>query len=134
LLDFNTSNLSFGFWKISFQHKLHPESRNRNTVPKLAFSLPEISEEGLFVNESATPDELGLSPDEACAADQLSINARLTKAENRMYVDGDVIGIFERECVRCPKEYAVFSRVPFSVDYDVGEFKRKRPVTDAGHL
>jgi uncharacterized protein len=92
-------------------------------MPKLIFSFPEIPEEGLLVKERATTDELGLLPDEARAADPLSINARVTKSGNRIYVDGDVTGTFERECVRCLKEYTVFTRVPFSVVYKLGDLK-----------
>ena len=92
-------------------------------MPKLIFSFAEIPADGLLVKERATTDELGLLPDEARTAEPLSINARVTKSENEMYVDGEVTGTFERECVRCLTEYAAFTRVPFSVIYTLGDLK-----------
>jgi uncharacterized protein len=79
--------------------------------------LTDIPDEGLTLESEVLPEEMALSVADAQVKDSLSVAAELYKAGKIVAVRGSVAGTFVRQCVRCLKEYEVFVRVPFSVEY-----------------
>lgn len=83
--------------------------------------LADIPEEGLTVDSQVLPEEIALSLNDAQVRGLLSVGAELDKVGTIVAVRGAVAGTFLRQCVRCLKEYDVFVRVPFSVQYHQGD-------------
>jgi uncharacterized protein len=79
--------------------------------------LNEIPADGLHLECEVQPDELALSPDDACTRDGLSLSADLMKAGAAVHVTGRLHGVIIRECVRCLKEYDDALDLPLFAEY-----------------
>jgi len=67
--------------------------------------LADITADGLSLVGEVTPEELGLTEDDAVVLGPLAVSLDLTNIEGLVAVTGVLEGTIVRECVRCLKEY-----------------------------
>jgi len=79
--------------------------------------LSEIPDEGLQLACVVPPDELKLEPDDARVRGDLDLSVAVHKVDRGVHVQGELVGVFMRQCVRCLIEYEEPARIPFTADY-----------------
>lgn len=75
------------------------------TMELLRPLLADITADGLSLVGEATPEELGLTEDDAVVLGPLAVSLDLTNVEGLVAVTGVLEGTIVRECVRCLKKY-----------------------------
>jgi uncharacterized protein len=79
--------------------------------------VTDIPDDGFSIECDVLPSDIALTETDARVQHLLSVSVGLHKAGKMLDVRGAVAGTFVRQCVRCLKEFDVFVRVSFTVEY-----------------
>lgn len=93
------------------------EQEIRETMALPAIRVTELPEEGINLSLEILPEELSLDVPEVVLVGQWSLIGRIWPLGNGLFVEGQLTGLLQRQCVRCLHHFQEGGSYSLSAEY-----------------